>query len=79
MKIRRRRQFEKLLEVDLPGRGIDQVGTAYNMGNPLMSIVYRTGKVIGKYPVRTIENEIADGTCQMLVDSSLQCVIENRQ
>ena len=54
----RRRQRQSLLQVDLPGRALQQVGTAHDVANTLLGVVDYDGKLVGKCTITAPDNGI---------------------
>jgi hypothetical protein len=56
--ITRRRQRQSLLQVDLPGRALQQVGTAHDVANTLRGVIDYDGKLVGKRTITAPDNGI---------------------
>ena len=57
-----RGQFEGLLQLDLPGGALQQVGASNDMAHTLGRIVDDDGKLVGKDPVPTADHRISQRT-----------------
>ncbi|MNT04313.1 hypothetical protein D3C72_1388880 [compost metagenome] len=76
MQITRLRQAEQFLQVQLAGRGVQQVGTPNDIGDALPGIVQDHGQLIGVEPVAAADHEIADFPAQVLAVLALHPVEE---
>jgi hypothetical protein len=63
-----------VLQAALTRRRIEQVNPAYNVGNPLISIVNDNGQLIGEQPIFTSNDEVADILFESLFEVSLHPV-----
>ncbi|MNS33496.1 hypothetical protein D3C72_656110 [compost metagenome] len=76
MQITRLRQAEQFLQVELAGRGVQQVGTANDIGDALPGVVQDHRQLISVEPVTAADHEIADFPPQMLSVLALHPVNE---
>ena len=60
VRITRRRQAERALQQDLARRGIEQVGAADDIGDPLRGIIDHDRQLVGPVAVRAAQHEVAD-------------------
>ena len=58
MNIVRRLPAKLLIQRDLPHRGFDKIGAAYNLCYALKVVINHHGEVIGKQPVATVNDKI---------------------
>ena len=56
--ITRRRQRQSLLQVDLPGRALQQVSTAHDVANTLGGVIDYDGKLVGECTITAPDNGI---------------------
>ena len=70
-------QSQQLLEVNLPGSGVDQVGTAHDMGNSLEGIIDNDRQLIGKKFVPAQDNKIADIALELLLVAPLYRILKS--
>lgn len=59
-------------ELDLPGRVVEQVGAAHDVGDALMDVVDDGGELIGPKTVCALEHEVAD----LMLDILRECAAE---
>ena len=57
-----RGQFQGMLQLDLPGRALQQVGAPHDIANTLRRVVDHDRKLVGKDPVPTADHRIAEGS-----------------
>ena len=67
---------ERLDELDLTRRVVEQVGAAYHVGDALMNVVDDGGELIGPEAVRTLEHEVADFVFNVLREVAAEAVGE---
>ena len=59
MAITRGGQFQRLLQIDLPGSGIEQIAAANDLGNTLVGVIDHDRQLIGKQAIRPADDKIA--------------------
>ena len=67
---------ERLDELDLTRRVVEQVGAAHHVGDALMNVVDDGGELIGPEAVRTFEHEVADFVFNVLCEVAAKAVGE---
>mgnify|MGYP006862998132 FL=1 len=67
---------ERLDELDLTRRVVEQVGAAHHVGDALMNVVDDGGELIGPEAVRTLEYEVADFVFNVLCEVAAKAVGE---
>ena len=53
------RKLQSLLQCDLPRRAVEEVGSAYDVGDVLQRIIYDHGELLGEGPIAAANNHIA--------------------
>ena len=76
MQVLRCRQTQQFLQVNLPRGGIEQVGTAHDVGDALSGIVYYDRKLVCKKSIAPFQYKIADFLFDALFNSALSQVRE---
>ncbi len=61
MQVSHRRQAERSLQQDLPGRARQQVAAAHDVGDALCRVVHDDRQLVGIEAVPTPQHEVADG------------------
>ena len=60
--IMRRGQFQGVLQLDLPGRALQQVGAPYDVANTSGRIVHDNGELVGNDPVPAADDRVTQYT-----------------
>ena len=76
MAVARLRQPQLLLQIDLASGGIQQVGAAHHVGDPLVSIVHHDGQLVGVESVFAQQSEVGEVVCERVVLLTLELVLK---
>ena len=71
-----RGKAEQVLQPELAGRRVEQVGAAHHVGGALRRIVHDHRELVGEDAVRPVHDEVADIAFQVLFDTSAYPVVE---
>jgi hypothetical protein len=76
MEITRLRPMQQALQVDLPGRGCQQIHPSNNIRHALVRIIYHYGQLISKWTIRAAQHKITNRRSEPLLAVSLHTVGE---
>ena len=69
-------QPHQLLQIYLARSGVEQIGAAHHIGDPLCGIIHYYRKLVGEQSIGTLHDEIADFSFEVLGDAALQRIVE---
>ena len=67
-------RLQQLLQEDLAAGGVQQVGAAHDVGDPLPGVVHHHGQLVGIQAILALDHEIGDFRTQRDIPDPLQAV-----